>query len=136
MHRQWSGSKRSNPGLPKTQSVGGNSGKEDAVTIEAKIESFDELEAEIGKMPDQSCPHIDKVIRSLAKAEKTLNSADKNDEPEGLLEIISDAESELWDLDSELEEVRSINEGLRDHAEFWKKKCEAALAYLESRENK
>jgi hypothetical protein len=68
--------------------------KRKRVIAKKTLSEFEAFEAEQPKMPDFTCPHIDKVNDWLYKAGE------------------------------EMELLRNMNSKLRDNAEFWKESCE------------
>lgn len=84
-------------------------------------EQFDAWNSQIGSIPDPTCPAINSAQKDLGRAEDYVKSIVKK------CDTCSDeakfALYEIGDVYNALEKLRKENEILRDHAEFWRKKC-------------
>ena len=84
-------------------------------------EQCERWQSQIGEMPDHTCPAINIAQRDLKRAEDYVKSISKK------CDTCSDeakfALYEIGDVYNSLEKLRKENEILRDHAEFWRKKC-------------
>lgn len=101
---------------------------------------LNEWKAEIGEIPEGTCPDIDKAIKKIDSAMELCKSAVKNRgncsecencnnrcETEDVAEYADDAYSELSGVEDILEELRADNTKLRELGEFWYEKCKELL---------
>lgn len=94
---------------------------------------------EIGDIPKETCPDIDKVIKKINSAMELCCDARKVDscenceecnnrcEAQSAADSADDAYRELDDLEDELEALRKDNEKLRELGVFWYEKCKEIL---------
>ena len=90
-------------------------------------EEFDDLERYAPTMPPETCPIIDGVIDAVASANKYLGRADRARDIEQLQDLVSDVESELRSVYSDLELLRRHNAKLRECAHYWQTACEESV---------
>lgn len=79
------------------------------------------------KLPNNTCPDIDKIIKSINDAmemcDVTLDTDDVS-EVQRAINILNDIEYELRDLEDLLEGLRKDNATLREAAHFYRDKFE------------
>jgi hypothetical protein len=74
----------------------------------------------IDSPPDYQCPKIDKIIKAIRAIEKNAKVG-QYDEFEGLKDKLEDIDYYVYDLESQLEELRSNIDLLREWGLAWKK---------------
>lgn len=67
-----------------------------------------DLKREVGDIPEQTCPLINKVIREINNVLWALKRGD-----------FDSIEGELWDTEDELETIRQHNNQLRELGKYW-----------------
>lgn len=68
------------------------------------------------RLPKHTCPDIDKIISSIRAVERLCRNARKYESPN---ELASDIETEVFSLESMLEQLRTSNSSLRDIGDDW-----------------
>lgn len=67
-----------------------------------------------------TCPYIDKVIKGIVSAQRNLKVKGNYDESQ-LNGTINDAASNLWNLKDDMENLRKLNESIRNWGASWKR---------------
>lgn len=81
----------------------------------------------IEEPPPYQCSNIDKVIKGLRSAEKTASRNYSHSEEDELRSALSDIEHDLWNLESEVEDIRKECERIREWGQAWKEQCKAIV---------
>lgn len=97
-------------------------------------ERLENWKQEVGEIPRNTCPDIDKLIEEHSNMLKELSYLEKNvgryDTPE---ELVKDFPSYWFDnVESIAEQLRKDNEQLRELGKFWYEKTQEVLIELEN----
>jgi hypothetical protein len=99
----------------------------------------DEMQAwikEIGPIPPQTCPKIDKTIGKMRSLERDARNLEKYAEKGSDMKwFTSDVQDVLSAVESDLEEIRKDNEQLRELGKFWYEKAKDLHEELMREEN-
>ncbi len=79
-------------------------------------EDISNLKGEAGDIPENTCPLINTLIKSVNDIFRILKYGPNEDNPQSPFD---DIESELWSFEDELENIRKHNEQLRNLGEYW-----------------
>ncbi len=74
------------------------------------------------KQPKDTCPMIDALITKIRKMISIIKGYSKA-EPEELLEMVDNIDTEISYFESELEEIRSNPQAIRSWGNEWKQKA-------------
>jgi ribosomal protein S7 len=77
------------------------------------------------KMPPQTCPMIDDVIKIIDAAYQIVEDTSGSDDIEELQTAIREASHQLRGESARMEPIRDANLALRNAAEYWREKFEA-----------
>ena len=102
--------------------------------IVEKIEkSINNWKVEIGEIPENTCPKIDKLIGQHKEILNDLNYLEKNKHKyETVDDIVKDFPGTYWDnVESIAEELRVSNEKLREIGKFWYENCKSIPPLLQ-----
>lgn len=70
-------------------------------------------------MPKQTCPAIDRVLKSIRAADATARLAGRHCEHDPSTEAFDEIRTALSGIEDELEKLRLANSSLRESAEYW-----------------
>jgi len=73
-------------------------------------------DVEIGDIPGQTCPLIDKVIKQVNNIFGIIKNGPRYGDS---IDALGDIESELWDTEDTLEIIRGHNDQLRQLGKYW-----------------
>lgn len=65
----------------------------------------------------QTCPDIDKIIKAIKNAVRYAEDGEKNDDFMAKDSYFYDIKTELWNIESQLEDLRNANSKLREWGE-------------------
>jgi len=86
------------------------------MTSEEKGITWEHIKEDSGEVPPPSCSRIDDVLGMLKDVNSLLKDAGHYESAE---EFASAVDTALWNADSCMEEIRTINEQLRSQSEYW-----------------
>lgn len=104
---------------------------------EKKLEEFAEhienLKKSAGEIPENTCPDIDKILKTLNGVRKDIvyYCKQKYDESDELAKDVLYSADDI-DVSGELEELREDNSKLRDLGKFWYEECLNMQDFLSS----
>jgi len=106
---------------------------------EEALSLIEEWKKEIGEIPENTCPHIDKCIKQIESFEKDIDYIKRNKHKyESVEEILSDLPDFGWEspIDILNGKLRKDNEKLRELGIFWYEKCEELIELFTKEERK
>jgi hypothetical protein len=71
------------------------------------------------RIPDQTCPDIDSVIKTVKQCERLASYSQRSDNAEELRDALRSIEWDLSEIPAEMETLREANESLRDLGRTW-----------------
>ena len=96
------------------------------------MERFEEWKKEVGEIPENTCPDINKLISEHSKIIEEILYLEKNahryDTAE---ELAKDFPSTCTDVETLAEDLRKDNEQLRNPGKYWYEKTKEVLEELE-----
>lgn len=75
-----------------------------------------DLKEDAGDIPGNTCPDIDKLIVAVRKVLKACNQAQHYD---SIDDLVSEIQYELYDVEDQLECLRTSNDRLREIGAYW-----------------
>lgn len=101
--------------------------------VEKVKKGIDNWKDEIGEIPENTCPKIDKIIGQHKEILDDLNYLEKNKHKyETVDDIVKDLPGTYWDnVESIAEELRASNEKLREIGKFWYENCKSIPSLLQ-----
>ena len=83
-------------------------------------------------IPENTCPLIDSVIKSVGEAVKSAEAMSKSDTIEEAKAYADEISSSLWFVEGHMEDIRSANKDLRRSGSEWYNKTKEMLGDLEN----
>ena len=81
----------------------------------------------IDEPPPYQCSNIDKVIKVIRSIEKLSSQKFDYMDEDDLKSVLGDIEHDLWNLESEVESIRTECENIREWGQAWKDQCKTLV---------